>query len=421
MNVSQPKSPVLIRSLGALALAAFLGGLGGCSTSPADEKPVSTPAPPAPPVQPVPFDDAMLKAANDLFGRAQLPEAGAKESAKYVLVIDPLIDGVSGAQSTATRSMEARLVELVKDKYPQFTVQPFSTATVAKSPIVLVGTFTGVNREGKTEGVRDAFRICLALADLKSGKIISKGVARAKPEGVDITPTTYFKDSPTWTPDQATEGYIKTCQGTKPGDPINPAYVDRILTAALISEAIGAYNDRQYRKALELYQSALRSPKGEQLRVYNGLYLTSWKLGRREDATQAFGKIVDYGLTNKRLAVKFLFKPGSTDFLTDRQISGPYPLWLKQIAQGTSRNQGCLEIVGHTSRTGPEPINDRLSLLRAESIKTKLERDEPVLKTRTIANGVGSKENLIGTATDDARDALDRRVEFKVVDCRAGT
>ena len=396
-----------------LTLAAFLWG---CAAPSADTQP--TP-PPAPPVQPIPFDEAVLKAANDLFGRAQLSAAGADGSAKNILVIDPLIDGVSGAQSVATRSMEARLVELVKSKYPRFEVEPFSTSTVAKSPIVLVGTFTGVNKEGKTEGVREAYRVCLALADLKSGKIISKGVARAKPEGVNITPTQYFKDSPTWAPDQATEGYIKTCQGTKAGDPINPAYVDRILTAALVSEAIDAYNNRQYREALDLYQSALHSPGGEQLRVYNGLYLSNWKLGHRDEATQAFGKVVDYGLVNKRLAVKFLFKPGSTDFWADRRVTGPYPIWLEQIAERTSQHQGCLEIVGHTSRTGPEPINERLSLLRAERIKQKLDRDVPALKTRTIANGVGSKENLIGTGTDDARDALDRRVEFKVVGCRA--
>ncbi len=396
-----------------LTLAAFLWG---CAAPSADTQP--TP-PPAPPVQPIPFDEAVLKAANDLFGRAQLSAAGADGSAKNILVIDPLIDGVSGAQSVATRSMEARLVELVKSKYPRFEVEPFSTSTVAKSPIVLVGTFTSVNKEGKTEGVREAYRVCLALADLKSGKIISKGVARAKPEGVNTTPTQYFKDSPTWAPDQATEGYIKTCQGTKAGDPINPAYVDRILTAALVSEAIDAYNNRQYREALDLYQSALHSPGGEQLRVYNGLYLSNWKLGHRDEATQAFGKVVDYGLVNKRLAVKFLFKPGSTDFWADRRVTGPYPIWLEQIAERTSQYQGCLEIVGHTSRTGPEPINERLSLLRAERIKQKLDRDVPALKTRTIANGVGSKENLIGTGTDDARDALDRRVEFKVVGCRA--
>jgi outer membrane protein OmpA-like peptidoglycan-associated protein len=38
------------------------------------------------------------------------------------------------------------------------------------------------------------------------------------------------------------------------------------------------------------------------------------------------------------------------------------------------------------------------------------------LSSRVIANGVGSKENLVGTGTDDARDALDRRVEFKVIE-----
>ncbi|MBL8259062.1 MAG: OmpA family protein [Candidatus Competibacteraceae bacterium] len=360
-----------------------------------------------------------MKAANDLFGRAQLPEGSGRAPARYTLVIDPLIDGVSGAQSVATRSMEARLVELVQEKYPQFAVQPFSAAAVAQSPIVLVGTFTGVNPEGKTEGAREAYRVCLALADLKSGKIIAKGTARARPEGVDITPTPHFQDSPAWVPDKATEGYIKTCQGTKAGDPISAAYADRILTAALISEAIDAYNNRQYPAALDLYQSALRSPGGEQLRVYNGLYLTSWKLGRRNEALEAFGKIVDHGLANQRLAVKFLFKPGSTEFWPDRQVSGPYPLWLKQIAQRTSAHQGCLEIVGHTSRTGPEPINERLSTLRAERVKTRLEAGAPALRARTIANGVGSKETLIGTGTDDARDALDRRVEFKVVQCRA--
>ena len=91
---------------------------------------------------------------------------------------------------------------------------------------------------------------------------------------------------------------------------------------------------------------------------------------------------------------------------------------MRQIAQRTSERAGCLEVVGHTSRTGPEPINERLSLRRAESIKGKLETDAAALRNRTIANGVGSKETLIGTGTDDARDALDRRVEFKVVDCR---
>ena len=77
--------------------------------------------------------------------------------------------------------------------------------------------------------------------------------------------------------------------------------------------------------------------------------------------------------------------------------------------------------MGHSSRTGPEPVNERLSLLRAESVKTKLERNAAALRGRTIANGVGSKENLIGTGTDDVKDALDRRVVFKVIQCPASS
>ena len=34
-----------------------------------------------------------------------------------------------------------------------------------------------------------------------------------------------------------------------------------------------------------------------------------------------------------------------------------------------------------------------------------------------IATGRGFKENLVGTGKDDASDALDRRVEFKVIGC----
>ena len=95
-------------------------------------------------------------------------------------------------------------------------------------------------------------------------------------------------------------------------------------------------------------------------------------------------------------------------------------MWLQQIAQHTTQSSACLEIVGHTSRTGPEPLNERLSLRRAESIQQQLEAKAPALRNRTITHGKGSRDNLVGTATDDARDALDRRVEFNVIRCGSG-
>lgn len=401
----------------ALALVATLGACATPSQTPASSP---APAPATPAVAVLPFDEAILKAANDLFAKVQLPPAESASPVRHTLVIDPLVDGMTGNQSAATLSMQSRLEQFAREKYPQFEVQPFSASNVEKSPLVLVGTFTPVNKEGKTEGTREAYRICLALADLKSGKIVGKGTARAQLQGVDATPTPYFQDSPAWTKDPATEGYIKTCQGTKPGDPINPVYADRIKTAALISAAIEAYTAGRYQQALDRYTQVLQTSGGDQLRTYNGIYLANWKLGRRDAATQSFGKIVDYGLANKRLAVQFLFKPGSTAFLPNPQVSGPYPLWLKQIATRAANSNTCLEITGHTSPTGPEPINQRLSLRRAEYIKQRLDSQATELGKRTIATGKGSSENLVGTGKDDITDALDRRVSFQVIDCASG-
>ncbi len=406
--------------LGAIAIAAtaFLSAAFSQAQTPPAAPPAPAPAAPAaapaaPPAPPVPFDTALLNAANTLFSKAQLPPGNQPVE----LVIDPLIDGVSGAQSAASQLMEKRLIELAQKAYPRFKVQPFNTTTLARAPVVLVGTFTAINNAGEVGGAKDAYRICLALADLRSKTIISKGFAKALPDGVDATPTPYFVDNPVWAEDEATITYIKTCQGTKAGDPLNPVYIDRIETASLISDGIAEYDSKRYREALAFYRTAMRMPGGDQLRVYNGVYLSNWKLSRRDDAEQAFASLVSYGLKSNKLAIKLLFRPGSTQFLDDQQLTAPYPMWIEQIATRVAQANTCLEIVGHTSPKGPVQLNERLSVLRAETIRMTLEQADQRLMGRMIASGVGPRENLIGTGKDDASDALDRRVEFKVLKC----
>ena len=53
--------------------------------------------------------------------------------------------------------------------------------------------------------------------------------------------------------------------------------------------------------------------------------------------------------------------------------------------------------------------------VRVEFVKAHLEGAAPKLAKRIIANGVGSQQTMVGTDRDDASDALDRRVEFKVI------
>ncbi|MFD2183646.1 hypothetical protein [Rhodoplanes azumiensis] len=67
--------------------------------------------------------------------------------------------------------------------------------------------------------------------------------------------------------------------------------------------------------------------------------------------------------------------------------------------------------------SGPAAVNDRLSALRAETIRGRLDSASRGLGNRLLTRGAGSRETIVGTGRDDATDALDRRVAFKVIDC----
>jgi outer membrane protein OmpA-like peptidoglycan-associated protein len=73
--------------------------------------------------------------------------------------------------------------------------------------------------------------------------------------------------------------------------------------------------------------------------------------------------------------VKFLFKANSTEFWPDPKVSAPYEFWLRQIARQAVSSRACLQVVGHTSRTGTVEYNDQLSQRRALYIKQRLETE----------------------------------------------
>jgi len=404
-----PRLAVRAALLGVALLA--LGTLTAAAeeTAPAVAPPVPAPAPaPAPAPVPVPFPQAVSNAANTV-----LTAAVTAGTAQQPIVIDPLIDGVTGAQTRATDNIQNQITSLVEQRYPQFVVKKFSTESLGVQPYVLIGTFTPINSDGKTAGTREAYRFCLVMADLKSGKIVAKGVARAQLTDVDDTPLPVFADSPGWSEDAATQGYISTCQASKVGDPINKTYLDGIITAATIGQAIEAYDSGRYADALHLYNDAAQTPAGDQLRVYNGIYLTSFRL-RQRDLSQKFERLLDYGYRRGRLALKILFSPGTASFEYRSKFSSQYAAWLNQIARKEGQGTTCLEVVGHTSATGSAALNDRLAELRAQYVKNRLDAIAPQIRTRTSARGAGSSEMLVGTGKDDESDALDRRVEFKL-------
>ena len=67
--------------------------------------------------------------------------------------------------------------------------------------------------------------------------------------------------------------------------------------------------------------------------------------------------------------------------------------------------------------TGSEQVNETLSLQRAAAIRQRLATEAPALAARSRVTGMGWRDNIVGSGTDNAADALDRRVEFKIIAC----
>jgi outer membrane protein OmpA-like peptidoglycan-associated protein len=366
----------------------------------------------------LPFEQAVAEATDGLVAQTQtLPAFLSRVEAKVArrgVVVDPMLEGGTGQQTAATQLLERRVVERIAAKHELFEPLPFDAPSLAKAQYLLIGTMTRV--AGERTPTKAAFQINLALTDMKSGSVVAQASVLARDDGLDSRPTAYYRDSPVLLKDRVNDGYVRTA-ATAPGGRADAYYLERIAAAALIQEATTLYNAERYQDALGRYNSAAATPAGNQMRVLNGQYVTNWKLGRMPEAEQAFGKLVAHGIAYRELGVKFLFNPGSTDFWSDARISGPYAMWLRQIAREGAAAKACMDVVGHTSRTGSEQFNDQLSRQRAEAIRQRLAGEAPELAARTKAAGMGSRQNIVGSGSDDIVDALDRRVEFKIVPC----
>jgi outer membrane protein OmpA-like peptidoglycan-associated protein len=403
----------------ALLAIACTALLAGCAVSqPNPSKPQAMTQVTPPPL--LPLKEGVATLATAMVKNAKLSPPSA--SGRYSIAIDPWIEARGGDQVATTRLMQAEIEALAPQNFPQLELVSFTAASLDRNPLLLIGAIMPVARPGDTEPVKGrvgAFRVFGVLADLSTGKIASSENIWVRPDDVDLTPTAFYRDSPAWVRDDSVSAYLRTSD-SRTGDAIDPVYRSNLRAEALLSEAGTAYDDGQYETALSLYRQAaeLPGPEGRQLRVYNGLYLTNWALGHKQQAAAAFGQSVKYGLERGRLGVKFLFKPASIAFWPDPAISGPYPLWLQEIAQYATMDRSCLRITGHASPTGVPALNDKLSLARAEEIQQRLVRNSAALRRQTSVRGVGAREPIIANGRDDASDALDRRVEFQPLPCR---
>ena len=325
-----------------------------------------------------------------------------------------MIDTITGQQTETTLLFERRVMQRMRRSLIRSSSSCRSRPpNLAQAQYLLTGT---IARVPTAPLGRPTVRLNLALTDLRTGIVVAQGSALAPRSSSTRRRRATTATVPVLIKDKVVEGYAKTTT-TTPGQRADAYYLERIGAASVISEATTLYNAEKYQDALGQYRSALLTAQGEQLRVQSGIYLTSMKLGNMAEAEQAFGRIVALGIAYNELGVKFLFNPRSVDFWSDPKISGAYGMWLRQIAR---RGDGGKEL--HRDRRPHQPqrsgTGQRRAVAEARAVRAPASRRRGVgARRRTRAEGMGFRQNIVGSGTDDGFDVLDRRVEFRIVPC----
>lgn len=332
---------------------------------------------------------------------------------KRLVLVDRFVDSQTGQVNVAYRRIAERVPVVMAKKLTNFSFRQMQGKDIAGADYVLAGS---VSLESHGEKNKD-YRIFASVTDLKSGMVVANArVWLRATQDLEIAPEAVYSESPMFLADRTTLALVTTTK-TLPGAQADAAYIAQLTTNALLNEAETAYNRGEFPLATRMYSEAAIRPDGQVMRTYSGLYLVHQRTGNSKGAEKAFSDLVGLGLAAQQISVKFLFKVGSTSFMEDMNQSSQYAMWLRQIASQIVNQKVCLEVSGHTSRTGTESFNERLSLQRAELISRILIQHESSLQFRLRAVGRGFRDNVIGTGSDDSGDAIDRRVDFKITPC----
>lgn len=366
---------------------------------------------PTEPVQPAvappqPFEPAIRSLTRILLDRAQA-DLGAHSETGALVAIEPFTDADSAEVPQVSRRIEAIMQSEAMQRYEGLRIERLTTDTLGEAAYLISGAIRLAPLE-EGGGAKDRYyQVISEIRNLKDIRVIGTGEAWISDRNLDFAPTALYRDSPF---------YFRGGDADRKA----PVTMASLQTRALLTEAATAYEAGDYENALALFRRAEARPDGKSLRTYAGLYMANRKLGRTAEAEAAFARIVELSVERYgRLTVKFLFDVNSADFAGSAEMQDQYDLWLRQIGRYFRNTEHCLRILGHCSRTGTAEFNDQLSLIRAQNIQRLLKPSFPSVMARSEAVGMGFKENIIGTGTDDERDALDRRVEIDIVPCSA--
>jgi len=361
---------------------------------------------------PVNFNTAISMLTNNLLIQIKNKQGMLDGFGQKNIVLEPFIDTKSHQVVKVSRQIEQIIFRETKKNFTdKFTIKRLIPENNTQANYVMHGVIV---YEPYRENNKSFYHVISSVIDKNTSQVVAKSDVWISNKNLDYVTVT---ESPMVI--QGSQSIAEEVVKLNIGAQTPSNYKRSLKVGALITQADTAYENKDYQAALRLYTQATKQQsfeKKKMMNVYSSLYRTNIHLGNLKAAEKVFGKLVALSIEEyNTLGVKFLFLVSKTNF--DRKLKAEYPIWLRQIGKYFKKKNLCLNIVGHSSHTGKLQYNCRLSLDRAEAIQQKLQPYYYRVKTKSKSIGKAWKQNIVGSGSDNAQDAIDRRVEFKVVSC----
>lgn len=375
------------------------------------QQPPVKPEPPIPPVAIAYHRDA--SAAVDFLARSLAQQlARTARPAQTTVPVEEFFSTQSAEVSASGRALQQQLAGVLSTTLSPLKFVPLDTASANSAQWVLLANYaTPSPSENLQAGTW--VRLQVAMVESSTGRVLTRISTYLDAAQFNSEPTQFFKDAPMYFTDDRHRQRVDVMTGQpQPAGALGSA----LQIQSVLSEAIAAYEASRYPDAEQGFMK-VKALASNHPGALTGLYQTYWKQGRRSDAEQAFSDLVAAGVDAGSLSVKLLFKVGGTAFVDSADLATQYRLWLKSVGQVASAKDRCVDVTGHASKSGSAEFNDRLSQQRAESIVALIAQTSRDARSRFKSAGRGFQETIVGTGANDATDAIDRRVEFKVRAC----
>lgn len=342
--------------------------------------------------------------------KEQSPDAGNVPTS---FMTDVIMNADTGEEIELNKQIFEIIQMTATNSFPSYSVAEMNSENVHQANFVIIGVVKNEIYNNQSTKLPHLF---LSAVDVKNSQVMAHSEVWISNQDMKLQPTALYSDSPMFLKDPRAEKVIATARAAA-GSVVDTNYFSTMQTNGLLTEASTAYNRGDYHLAVELFGKAAGRDDGQVMKTYAGLYQAHSKLRQLTEAEAAFAKLTEIGLKNGTLSVKFLFQVADTSFFGSSEQVAEYDIWLRQISRKIAESRSCVEISGHASHSGSADFNKKLSDKRAHTIQKRLLEISPVIAKNTVAIGRGFEENIVGSGTDDIRDAIDRRVEFKVLDC----